>query len=326
MVVNMTSSTNHDIDTYYPRITSQLARIIPPILYGIGSVGAVLSCIVFAQKTMRQNPASIYFLAFSIINFFDLLVLLLVFTVPASNSFDLSLNSIAYCKIRFYCQIVFPTLSRYYLIMAGIDRTLVTSSNALTRQRSTRHLAYRSITVVTLIILLYNVHLLVNINIYQVYPGRYLYYTQPGNYSIFYTFSQFVLSGLVPWVLSIVLAILTMKNLRRVRIQTVNRIPTVTTPRRSKDRQFAVMLLAEIINFILFTSVSYGLGVYLRITQYQTKSTEQKTLEEFLQALFYMISYIFSATSFYLYLAVSKTFRQKTTEVLCKLRFLHRNC
>jgi hypothetical protein len=315
----MTSTAADDVSAYYLRTQHQLNIILSSILVGIGSVSAVLSCIVFAQKTMRQNPGSIYFIAYNLSSLLLLFVALFPLLLSNIVSYNLFSYNVPYCKLYFYGTIMVPMLSRYYLVLASVDRVLVTSSNALTRQRSTHRLAYWSIAGVTLIILLFSIHLLVRVNIYELYPAYYTCYYQPGSYRVFVTYSNLVLAGLVPWLLLSVFAILTLRNLHRIRIQPVNAVSAATNTRRSKDRQFAVILLVEIIIFFLFSAATFIFGIYLQITQYQTENSQQRAIEQFLQNLFYVLSFVPGATTFYVNLAVSKAFRQKTTEVLFKL-------
>jgi hypothetical protein len=232
---------------------------------GIGSVSAVLSCIVFAQKTMRQNPGSIYFIAYNLSSLLLLFVALFPLVLSNIVSYSLFSYNVPYCKLYFYGTVVFSMLSRYYLVLTSVNRALVTSSNALTRQRNTHRLAYWSIAGVTLIILLFCSHLHVRVDIHEVDPGYSICYYQPSNC------------------------------------------------------QFAVILLVEIIIFFLFSAATLIFGIYLQITQYQTKNSQQQTFEQFLQILFYLFTFVPGAITFYVNLAVSKAFRQKTTEVLFKL-------
>jgi hypothetical protein len=315
----MTSTAADDLSTCYLRIQHQLNIILGSILVGIGSVSAVLRCIVFAQKTMRQNPGSIYFISYNLSSLLLLFAALFPSVVSNISNYNLSSYNIPYCKIFYYGSIMFLTLSRYCLVLTSVDRVLVTSSNVLTRQRSTHRLAYWSIVGVTLIISLYCIHLPVRVNIYELYPGYSICYFQPYNYRVFLTYSNLVIAGLVPWLLLSVFAILTLRNLHRVHIQPVNAAQAAMNTRRSKDRQFAVMLLFEIIIFFLSTAASLIFGIHLQITQYQTKDGQQQAFEQFLQGIFYLCGFVPGATTFYVNLAVPKTFRQKTTEVLFKL-------
>jgi hypothetical protein len=315
----MVSSTDEDSSLSYSIIQNQLYGIIGPILIAIGSVGAILSCCVFSQKTMRKNPGSVYFIAFNANNFLSLLFGLLPPILSYTINVDPSAYNVPYCKIRFYTAIVLAFLSPSYLVLASIDRTLVTSTKALTRQRSTCRLAYYSISGVTLFSFLFYIHIFVRVNIQEIYPGFVLCFYDAGNYRTFVTYSGLVLSGLLPPLLMIVFAVRTLKNLRRVHIRPMAPGMVVMNTQRSKDRQLAIMLLAEILVYILFCSMTPIILIYTQSTQYQTKNTRQQALEQFLQSLGYFLSFIPVSINFYINLAVSKTFRQKTIQIFSKL-------
>jgi len=196
----------------------------------------------------------------------------------------------------------------------------VTSSNALTRQRSSHRLAYRSIAGVTFITVIFFVHLLVGVDIFEIYPGLYLCYYQAGNYQTFTDYSNLIIDGIAPWFLLSVFAVLTMKNLHRIHITPVIAVSSTTNPHQSKDRQLAIMLLAEIVTYIIFSSATPVYGIYQQITQYYIKSVERTAIETFVLTTVFLSTFVNPATSFYVNLLVSKTFRQKTTELFCKQR------
>ncbi len=283
-------------------------------------MGAVLSCIIFARKTMRKNPGSIYFIAYNAANLFVMLLSLLPPVIAFITKFDLTVYSVPYCKIVFYLRLVLPVLSQYYLVLASIDRTLVTSSNALIRQRSNHRLAYWSIAAVTFIAVIFFVHLLVGVSIYQIYPGYYLCYYQAGNYRTFTAYSNLIIDGIAPWFLLSVFAVLTMKNLHRIHITPVLAVSSPANPHRSKDRQLAIILLSEIVIYIIFSSATPVYGIYQQITQYERKSVVQQAIETFVLEVVFLLKFVNPSTSFYVNLVVSKTFRQKTSELFCKQR------
>jgi len=196
----------------------------------------------------------------------------------------------------------------------------VTSSNATTRQRSNHRLAYGSIATVTFITFIFFIHLFVGVDITEIYPGYYICYYQAGNYRTFVAYSNLLITGIGPWFLLSVFAVLTLKNLHRVRIQPLNADPTTTNPHRSKDRQLAIMLLSEIVTYIIFSSATPVYGIYQQITQYYIKSVERTAIETFVLTTVFLSTFVNPATSFYVNLLVSKTFRQKTTELFCKQR------
>lgn len=308
----------YDPNVYYSTISIYLYSVLGSTLIIMGTIGSISSCIVFAQKAMRQNPASIYFIAYSIANLIRLWESLFL-AIMTYHGIDPVNRDVSFCKIHFYIQFVFFMLTPYYLILSSIDRVLVTSSDRRTRERSTIRLAYRSIAGVTLMFAVFFVQLFPSINIYPIYPGVDICYMPPGNYRLFISINGFVLNGFLPSVLLTIFGIFTLKNLHRGRVQPVNAGAIISNARRTRERQLALMLLVEIVSYMPFNFAYHTFSLYRPITQSQIKNRQQQAMELFCVTTFFIFTFISSALSFYLYLTVSKAFRQKAKEVILKL-------
>ena len=226
----MSTSSTFDPNAYYTNISLHLYSTLGFSLMVIGTIGSVASCFVFGEKTMRQNPASIYFIAYNIANLIRLWDSLFL-TAIAYYGINPVYYNVPLCKIHFYIKLVFFMLTPYYLILISIDRTLITSSNTRARERSSLRLAYRSLAAVTMFFLLFFAQLFVFINIYPIYPGVYICYMPPGNYRLFMSMSAFVLNGCLPSILLTTFGILTLRNLRQGRIQPATADSTTVTVR-----------------------------------------------------------------------------------------------
>ena len=113
-----------------------------PILIFIGTMGCIINLLVFMQKNLRKNPCSIYFIAYNIANLIYIHSSLLALTLSIGFKIDASVYNLVLCRLRLYTVALFNLLSSFYLILASIDRILITSRNAITRRRSTRRCAY----------------------------------------------------------------------------------------------------------------------------------------------------------------------------------------
>ncbi|CAF4146762.1 unnamed protein product [Adineta steineri] len=310
------ASTTADLAAYYSRVLFITYWSIMPILFVMGIVGAILSGIIFSHKSMRKNPGSIYFIAQSVTIFMIMVSYVLLLSLRVVANVQLNNQSLAYCKLLIYSTGLCPALHRYCLVLAAIDRTLITSSNATVRNRSTHRLAYWTISGMTLIAILYYIHVLVGYDIYALSPGTIACAPSLGTYSYFYAYSNLVVNNLIPLSLLSILAIKTLRNLQRVRIQPTNTDSVAPNTHRSKDRQLTILLLADILILVFLQSLVTSLTMYINITRNQVKSPSQQLLELFLQN----IATIFVATppaiSFYQNLLISKSFRRKAKEVL----------
>ncbi|CAF1356072.1 unnamed protein product, partial [Adineta steineri] len=151
-------------------IQTNLFRIGGPILLVLGIVSCVINLMVFTQKNLRKSPCSIYLIAVNIANFLYLTISVLLTTLALGYGIDPTKSNLFTCRFCYYILYLFDILSPFYVILASIDRVLVTSSNVRARQRSTRHLAYICIGCGTLFWILFHCHTLILVDIQEIAP------------------------------------------------------------------------------------------------------------------------------------------------------------
>jgi hypothetical protein len=302
-----------------------LYRFGCPILILIGTIGCIVNLIVFTQKNLRKNPCSIYFIAYNIANFLYIYTALLSLTLNIGYNIDASIYYLVICRLRLYATVLFNCLSAFYLILASIDRVLITSRNALTRQRSTLRLAYICVSLGTLFWTLFHIHALIFTNIIQVAPNTLLCYFQPGVYLAFITYYSLIkeLSALS---LLTICGLWSIKNIRSTR--RVIHAPDLSVSRTgveiglqltsSKDRQLVFMLLMDVTIYALFSCMYAIYLIYQQITQNYMKSTNRIQIENSVRDLCWFGVGISFCSSCYANLIVSKTFRNEVKKVLLR--------
>ncbi len=325
---SQSSSTNYIL--FLKSVTKYLYEFGGPTLICIGTVSCILSLIVFSQKNLRKNPCTMYLLAFNIIN----LILLYSSLLPASLSLGYGISpswyNLGYCRCYLYMAILVDVLSPSYLILASIDRMLVTSPYTETRRRSTRRLAYISIIGVTLFWILFHSHILFLANITQVAPNSFSCYYQSGVELVFISYYSLVIKAFLFPILLIIFALLVVRNIRKVRrVASVpaltatgtrmrNDLSTITTS-RSRDRQLFLMLFIDIIVYIIFSFMLSAVHVNEQITQYNVKSPVQTQFGLFLRFVAIFINYISTCIGCYTNFLISKTFRIEIKKIiLCR--------
>ncbi len=279
-------SSSTDYILFLKSVLKYFYEIGGPILICIGSVSCILSLIVFSQKNLRKNPCTMYLLAFNIINLILLYSSLLSVSLSLGYSVSPALHNLAYCRYNLYMALFLDVLSPSYLILASIDRMLVTSPNTETRRRSTRRLAYISIIGVTVFWALFHSHILFLANITQVAPNLFVCYFQSGIESLFNSYYLLIIKVFILPLLMIIFALLIVRNIRKVRHVAIvpvltatgttmrNDLPTITVS-RSKDRQLFLMLFIDIIVYVIFSSMLSSVTLYEQLTQYNVKSPVQ---------------------------------------------------
>ncbi|CAF1511630.1 unnamed protein product [Adineta ricciae] len=312
-----------DYITYLSSVQKNLFGYGGPIIIPIGTICCALSLLVFSKKALRKNPCAIYFRCVNLSNLIYIYSSVLMFVLAIGYNIDLSTHSLIGCRFIYYCTILFDTLGAFYLILASIDRFIVTSPNALTRQRSTYRLAFLCILIGTLFWMLFHIHMFIFINLQEVLPGYFVCYFQSELYRNLLFYYGTIIKGILMPLLLIVFGILTWKNLRIVHRNRVIPIRTGNTNLSgdrehsvlTKNRQFTLILLMEIIIYITFTLFLSLVGIYQQIAQ----SESETIVIYFIRNIALFISYLSLCANFFGNLFISKTFRSQVKHIfLCK--------
>ncbi|CAF1469062.1 unnamed protein product [Adineta steineri] len=312
-------------------VSTYLYEIISPILMIFGTAGSIINIIVFSQKNLRKNPCSIYFIAYNIVNFMYIYFSLLPQTMSSGYNIDYTTSSIVSCRLYFYAIFVLNALSSYYLILASIDRTFITSSNALTRQRSTCRLAYICIGIGTLFWILFHIHALIFTNIVQAGPNVKVCAPQRGTHNTFTTYYN-IIEEMIVISLMLIFGISYIKNIRNLgRIQ----VPAVSVSATRanqihgsnsfsrKDRQWILMLLMETTIYAVCVGPFAFYLIYLQITLNEIKSTERLQLQNMIYNILIFTSAIPFCTGCYTNLIVSKTFRAEVKKIFSWIKIFN---
>ena len=107
---------------------------------------------------------------------------MLLATLSLGHDITPTSSNLGLCRFNIYMGILLDILCPSYVILASIDRMLVTSPNARTRQRSTPRLAYICIIGVTLFWVLLHSGALVLGNIIELAPNYFTCYFESGTY------------------------------------------------------------------------------------------------------------------------------------------------
>jgi hypothetical protein len=226
-----------------------------------------------------------------------------------------------------YASFLFDILTSFYLIMASIDRILITSSNLFTRRRSTRRLAHFVIISGTLFWMLFHIHALFFVNILQIELNTFICYFSPGSYLAFVGYYTLIKSILIP-LLIILLGLCAIKNIRQFhRVEPVpvssvtrNRNRTrLSTAIDAHNRLLGRILFMDTIVYVLFRLPIGFFLMYEQVTQNDMRTSEQTQIQLYIRLIFTFIAFIPSSIGCYLNLFISKTFRKEIKSIiLCK--------
>lgn len=177
-------------------------------------------------------------------------VLSLKICLTVGYNIELAPTSSVWCKFRFYLATVATILPHSFIILACIDRLMMSSMSVRARQWSRPAFAYRMIAIVTLVWIIYSIHALVGSNIQTAYGYSYCF-IDSGIYGLFNAFSAIILNYTLPPLLMTIFGVLTICNVRRAQrqVQLTGRVMQM----HKKDRYLLRMLLFQVLVNVVFT-------------------------------------------------------------------------
>jgi hypothetical protein len=315
--LNSTVSFIDQDETYWVNMVSlideNISRYFMLFVWLIGNIGSILNCIIFCQAALRKSPCAMYFIASNasqfIINNFALLTRIFLYGFNIKTIYI----ELWFCKFRNYFFYVLLAASRYYTILASVDRYFASSRDALHRQWSSPKIAIRFIIGNILFWCFIYIHVII---FYQTYPNNCL--PQQGIYGIFFSIYILIDNGILPLVFMSVFGYLTFKNVRQIK-QRVRPLATSTTTNQSnqmniasrKDSQFIKLLFNQIALYIIFNIFYPCCLFYQTITMNIQKSLIRLQVETLFSNMSYYLIYIGFSLTFFTNISSSSLFRNE---------------
>ena len=277
-----------------------------PAVIVLGTIGNIFTLIFFSRQ--RNSPCSLYLMHSAISNLLYLLQGGFTQIFPITY-YDQTLGMLLFCKFNIYMQNFLGQVAKTTLILACIDRYMITSDKARFRAFSTPKRAKYAIILTYIFWLIAASHVLIWTAISN---GR---CTRFDIYITLYTIYIILFVGVIPSVILCVFGCLTYRNMRSLhrRIQPGEQNGNnASNSLQRRDRNLLVIVIAEVIVYIITTSLFPAILLETTISQYLTpnKSLQYSLAESFVRYLAILLLNIFSAAPFYIYIISSKSFRR----------------
>ena len=287
-------------------------------LYIMGNLGNIFCLMIFTQKPWKKNVCVFYFLVCLLLDSIYINSSMLASIFILGFNIDLTNSSAILCKIHRYLTFFPNVMSATILTLASIDRLLISSQNVDTRLYSSKRLAYFSISIVTIFWLIFFIHVLIKIDIQQVNPFIFIcLFDTIDLYSIFLNYSM-VTINVVSFLMMIILSALSFKNVHRIRSIPRRQRPT-TRMMRKKDFQLLRCLYVKDVLYIICTSLFSLYSMYRILAKSQLQTAWQQQIDLFVFDFGTLINHLPSCLSFYIYILVSKAFRQACRRLVWKI-------
>ncbi|CAF4142189.1 unnamed protein product [Adineta steineri] len=240
------------------------------------------------------------------------LVLLNGFNVNLQNS------NVIVCKLYFYASFLFATLSPTILILASVDRLLISSQNVDTRLYSSQRLAYFSISISTVFWIVFSCHALIKVNLQEFAPFYFVcYYDPSSSYLDFVSYFAAVINVIFD-ILMIIMSVFALKNVRRIRSiprEKRNQIRSMT----KKDFQLLRCLFVQDVIYIIFGTSICIFYVFDAITKYQNGTILEQAIRNFLYTFMTFLYSTSYSVNVFVFIIVSKAFRHELKRTIYKI-------
>ena len=308
-------------------ISLRLNEIVPVILLVGGTFGHLCNLIIFSKRSQRTNPISLYFLSGAIANLTMLYAGVLVRYLQDNYGIDPVNNNLVACRLRSFLFYSSLSLSNWYILLATIDRYLISSDDNRRRQLSSIKNACRLIGILTVILILCYSHILILYNIQTSLnssgrPQNYCY-PQRGTYRLFSDIQLLVQFSLLPPILMSIFVILIIRNIGRSHKRVANTVVAHHHARlRKRDLQLSQMLLLQV-GITVLCSLPLAISQLLTtMTLTWTKSPLRVSIESLFALFGRQLAYFNCSISFYLYTLSASQFRLEIRQILNRLTML----
>jgi hypothetical protein len=313
-----------EIITTLNQISSYINQIVPIILLVAGTFGHVFNLIIFSKRSRRTNPISLYFLSATITDVLVIYTGCLIRYLQDVDNIDPVNNDLTACKIRSFVYYTSLSLSNWYILLATIDRYLISSEDNLKRQLSTIKNAYRIIACLTIIFILCYCHILILYNIQTSTNSsnrlQNYCYPQRGPYRTFSDSQILIQFSLLPPILMSVFVILIIKNIRASHKRIANTFVVQQNARiKKRDIQLSKMLLLQVIITIVCSLPLAISQLSTTMTLTWTKTPLRLTIEGFCAQIARNLAFFNCSVSFYLYTLSGSQFRLELQQSINQL-------
>ncbi|CAF1413225.1 unnamed protein product [Adineta steineri] len=304
------SSSSSDIIliTNLKNILSQLNFYFGLFIFIFGIVGNTLNILILSQRTLRSNSCVIIFLASSTAGIIAILSGL-TSRVISGVTVDLSATISWICKLRGFILYTSRAVTFWLIMLAAIDRWLLSCRDAHRRNMSSKSNSFRGIIIITIL------SILIHSQLFYCYEANLINtplkcYTKNIECRLINDLAFAIIAILLPLILILIFGWMTILNTRSTKnrlepmtMTTINQpIQISTTKKQSKktDQRLLIMLFVQVIFLALFTLPLALQKLYATFTLNIPKSTLQMTIEDFIYQIALICTYFATAMPFYI--------------------------
>ncbi|CAF1503080.1 unnamed protein product [Adineta steineri] len=319
--------------TYINNVSAQINQYLSIFIFLFGTVGNILNILVLSQRSFRSNSCATLFLGSSIANFIAIITGLTT-RMLSGWAVDLTNTNRVLCKLRAFVLNVARPVALWLILLAGIDRWLLSSPNIRYRQMSSLKNAQRSIIITLILSILLFSHI-----IYCYEPN--LINAPLKCYGVTITcrlatdLSLMFMTIFFPLLFMLIFGLMTINNVRYSRNRTrpgdISMITMQGPPSTSRtteqqqrnkiDDQLLMMLLVQVLLLFIFALPLGVQKLYSTITTNRVSSQAQVAIDNFAYNFVLLLNFIANGMPFYIYTLVGgNVFRKELQKMFATAR------
>lgn len=304
----MINETEYQTILKYNYISQQITKYFGVLLYILCLFGTIMNILIFMQRAYQGRACSLYLLIASMCDFIHLNFGSLSNILQYGFHYDWTINSIHYCKIKSYISYVFTIISATIIILASIDRYILSSRKVHRWKFSSQSVAKRLIFFTIIFWLIISIPIAFCFNrIYHSSHNEQLICSVQIQYTSCFLVQSFyicILNGFIPPIGMIYFGCLTYINARKLRRRSLKNSVLI----KRINYQLTSMLVLQSIKSS-FVSLPFAIfNSYLLITIYTKKSALYQAKENVIYQIVYLLFWS-NYTSFFVYFYSSDIFR-----------------
>ena len=297
---------------------------VSPVIIVVGTVGNVLSIIVFCQKGLRVKSTSAFLIGLAVVDTLVLFTGLLRWWISELLSIDIRIFSLVGCKTHIFLTYAAIHCSAWILVAVTIERFISVFLPMKSRQICTRHRAIVSMVAIIVFLTALNAH----------FFWSYTLNTSAQNV----TYCEFDIryEGFAymtwPWIDAFVASYIPFAVMLVCNVAIISKLINATLMRKSsmnvgrnvsnKMGTLTAMLLTLNLIFLLTTS---PIAIFLAFQEhFEVDTPISKARFELAWYVVLILQHSNSALNFFLYCLSGARFRKEFVALLCRRRVLFR--
>jgi hypothetical protein len=311
------SASDEELSANIKHIFNQINLYLGTFIFFFGIIGNILNILILSQRSLRSNTCVIIFIASSISG----IIAILSGLIPRVLSYwdlDISEDVRWLCKCRTFFLFTFRSITYWLIMLATIDRWIVSSTNARLRNFNSVKNVLRSICFIIWF------SIIIHCPIFYCFeanrddtPTKCFHKNKQCRLYGDLTFA--IVTILLPLILTLVLGWMTISNIRlsQTRINPVTTVSIISHPsqvvklhqrrrrrqqQRSKktDNYLFLMLFIQVILFACLTFPMVVQKLYTTLTMDVNKSTLRITIDNSIYRVFLLMTFAAVGMQFYI--------------------------